>query len=601
MRIYLAIVSSALLLVVGFAPASAATKYSVNQKTLATFGSSATGLTGMQKSQIQATVEANPNAEKFICTGIRYYSQPMSVNIMVRKRAKAACEYAKLLNPSLSTWYQNKPTQARSYAGKVLLTVKTDAEVSGLLSAGYADTEAIPVMPFRFTEGEPCAGATHGSPVVGFLKNGNPGFISCHQLSVWRKAEGAFAIDPVTRKPLVPALVPSKSVFSTSPMVYITPQVSDARPQTALSPEDGFNNIAPCRLVEADTSGRPHMVSGFPMAANRAIMDSEVIVQVIPVDFADYRSGKPPGADIADVTKAVADFWSRMSDGKTKITWRVPSTYYNLPKKAAEYNLSGVFPNFVGDSYDSYVEAAVAASDSDINFSDVDIVLISHAPETPKNTVGTFIAQAGMPGSEMIAKTSEKIVYNTLIQGADWPRNTQNWIHEFGHMLGLTDGGFSGNMGFDVMLHYGNAELTVWNRFVLGIESDSQIHCKTDADTSTHLVSPVAWPGQRTEGIVIPLSSSKAIVVESRRRTGYDALLGKESEGALVYEVDTSGSGNFGDGPFTTLAPDRMTVINEIWSIDAPLKNGESISHAGWTITVKETGAYGDVIEVKKG
>jgi hypothetical protein len=49
----------------------------------------------------------------------------MSVNIMVRKRAKAACEYAKQLNPSLSTWYQNKPTQARSYAGKVLLTVKS--------------------------------------------------------------------------------------------------------------------------------------------------------------------------------------------------------------------------------------------------------------------------------------------------------------------------------------------------------------------------------------------------------------------------------------------------------------------------------------------
>lgn len=76
-----------------------------------------------------AAVEANPNAEKFICTGIRYTSQPMSENIKVRKRAKAACEYAKQLNPNLSTWYQNKPTQARSYAGKVLLTVKSPTEV----------------------------------------------------------------------------------------------------------------------------------------------------------------------------------------------------------------------------------------------------------------------------------------------------------------------------------------------------------------------------------------------------------------------------------------------------------------------------------------
>jgi len=99
--------------------------FTANQRTLATFSGSATGLTSQQMSQVKAAVEANPNAEKFICTGIRYYSQPMSVNIMVRKRAKAACEYAKELNPSLSTWYQNKPTKARSYAGKVLLTIKS--------------------------------------------------------------------------------------------------------------------------------------------------------------------------------------------------------------------------------------------------------------------------------------------------------------------------------------------------------------------------------------------------------------------------------------------------------------------------------------------
>lgn len=79
---------------------SAGTNYSVDQKTLAAFSSSATILTTQQKAQVKAAVDANPDAEKFICTGIRYYSQPTSVNIMVRKRAKAACDYAKQLNPS---------------------------------------------------------------------------------------------------------------------------------------------------------------------------------------------------------------------------------------------------------------------------------------------------------------------------------------------------------------------------------------------------------------------------------------------------------------------------------------------------------------------
>lgn len=99
----------------------------VMQRTLASFSSTATALTTKQKLQVKAAVEANPNATKFICTGIRYVSQPLSENIKVRKRAKAACEYAKELNPKLSTWFQNKPTEARSYAGKVLLTIKSPA------------------------------------------------------------------------------------------------------------------------------------------------------------------------------------------------------------------------------------------------------------------------------------------------------------------------------------------------------------------------------------------------------------------------------------------------------------------------------------------
>ena len=131
--------AASFLLVASFAtPAqSAGAKYKVYQKTLSTFSSTATALTSQQKAQVKAAVEANPDAEKFVCTGIRYYSQPMSINIMVRKRAKAACEYAKELNPNLSTWYQNKPTQARSYAGKVLLTVKSPE--GGNPSASWAN------------------------------------------------------------------------------------------------------------------------------------------------------------------------------------------------------------------------------------------------------------------------------------------------------------------------------------------------------------------------------------------------------------------------------------------------------------------------------
>ena len=127
----------------GLVPAQGATKYVAKQKTLSSFSASATGLTPLQRSQVEQAVEANAYAEKFICTGIRFYQTANSVNITVRKRAKAACDYAKELNPELSTWYQTKPTTSRSHSGRVLLTIRTDAELANLVPSRNAETGSI--------------------------------------------------------------------------------------------------------------------------------------------------------------------------------------------------------------------------------------------------------------------------------------------------------------------------------------------------------------------------------------------------------------------------------------------------------------------------
>jgi M6 family metalloprotease-like protein len=96
----------------------------VVQKTLTSFSGNSITLSSRQKSEIESLVENHPEAEKLICTGIRFESAPMSQNIVIRKRAKAACDYAKQLNPRLSTWFQNKSTKVNGFAGRVLLTLK---------------------------------------------------------------------------------------------------------------------------------------------------------------------------------------------------------------------------------------------------------------------------------------------------------------------------------------------------------------------------------------------------------------------------------------------------------------------------------------------
>jgi M6 family metalloprotease-like protein len=107
-----------------FVPAEVISAAPVVQRTLTPYSAGIVPLSDRQKSEIESLVQSNPAADKFICTGIRLASAPVSENVLVRKRAKAACDYAQTLNPNLSIWFQNKPTTVKSFAGKVLITVK---------------------------------------------------------------------------------------------------------------------------------------------------------------------------------------------------------------------------------------------------------------------------------------------------------------------------------------------------------------------------------------------------------------------------------------------------------------------------------------------
>jgi len=94
------------------------------QRTLTNFTANSTRLTNQQRAEIRAVMAKSAGNGKFICTGIRFINQPVSENIRVRARAKAACDYAKSLNPKLSYWFQTKTTTARNFNGRVIVVSK---------------------------------------------------------------------------------------------------------------------------------------------------------------------------------------------------------------------------------------------------------------------------------------------------------------------------------------------------------------------------------------------------------------------------------------------------------------------------------------------
>ena len=136
-------------------------------------------------------------------------------------------------------------------------------------------------------------------------------------------------------------------------------------------------------------------------------------------------------------------------------------------------------------------------------------------------------------------------------------------------------------------------ETLAWSRWQLGWLDENQIRCVTEPPATVGL-RPVADPGDGIAMAAIPLAAHEVIVIESRRRIGFDAGIdhtepdgarttfpGLATEGVLVYTVDASLPG--GHLPIK-LAGDPGTGQVE----DYPtLSVGESVTMRGYTVTVE--------------
>jgi len=135
-------------------------------------------------------------------------------------------------------------------------------------------------------------------------------------------------------------------------------------------------------------------------------------------------------------------------------------------------------------------------------------------------------------------------------------------------------------------------EMLAWSRWQLGWLDESQIRCVTVPNV-TVVLGPVADPGDAVAMVAVPLSNREVLVVESRRRIGFDA--GREyrddegvegtlpvlaHEGVLVYTVDASRAS--GELP-ARLAGDRGDGLFDEYPL---LTRGQRVTVRGYTITV---------------
>jgi len=582
-------IASTLLLTASFAtPAqSAGVKYSVYQKTLASFSSTATTLTSQQKAQVKAAVEANPDAEKFVCTGIRYYSQPMSINIMVRKRAKAACEYAKQLNPELSTWYQNKPTQARSYAGKVLLTVKSPA----------FDRTGLPV------ENQACI---LGSPMaVGVAADGKLKVLSCAPDGLWHAQFGADPVNQATGE-----IIKTVGSIAEASYIYKTPAAITSAPITAASE---FGSAEPCKIADAGRDGYPmsngqkHFVLGFDVYPERADLRTNARFQVLPIDFSDAPAAEAPGVEWKQYLDETVAFYNRTAGFETDLEFLVPDEYIRMDRTLESYGLVGSISS--GGSwvpkYFDLLNEVLDKVDPQFDFSDLAGVVLMPAFDTPRTLFAGMIAQAEEP-RYLQFPTDEGPILNVLISPGGsgiFEQTFWGWVHELGHLFGLTDvrdvtdptRQDSSYLGIYELMNAPIApELLAWQRWLLGVLEDDQVDCYSGVSSGKTWLRPVASTSLDTKMAVMPISKYKVLVVESRRNMGYDTQLAPKSEGVIAYVVDSTVPYTK-SGMWIIPAPDSKDTD---WRTDAALEVGQSVTYEGWTVEVLESGGFGDLVSI---
>ncbi|WP_419551564.1 cell wall-binding repeat-containing protein [Candidatus Poriferisodalis sp.] len=118
-------------------------------------------------------------------------------------------------------------------------------------------------------------------------------------------------------------------------------------------------------------------------------------------------------------------------------------------------------------------------------------------------------------------------------------------------------------------------EPLAWSRWQMGWLFDSQVRCIVDGSAEVTL-SPVARPGDGVAMAAVPLNAQGALVVESRRPTGYDSHnQGSGDFGVLVYTVDAARISGY--------LPIR--VAGDLYRYPL-LEAGESVTLRGYTVAV---------------
>jgi M6 family metalloprotease-like protein len=271
---------------------------------------------------------------------------------------------------------------------------------------------------------------------------------------------------------------------------------------------------------------------------------------LIPLDFSDLPGEANFKSRIDEQMKLTSKWFDTVSEGKYIVEWVVADKWARLPGKTSDYAISqSVNLNNAANGPKLFKDAMVAA-DPFFNFTGVQTVNFI----LPKGQSFIQESSQGFPWDEAVKNlvTNEGSVSSYSIPGKMFDSdNRQYWsyfAHEFGHAMAIPHVGSSREpnpfLGLDIMGNQDgeSKELSGWLRFVAGWLDDEKVYCQelsTLKNADVTLV-PLSGSGNGVKMVVVPISETKAVVIESRRETKFSCMMPSKRNGVLVYTYDAT-------------------------------------------------------------
>ncbi len=380
------------------------------------------------------------------------------------------------------------------------------------------------------------------------------------------------------------------------------------------APTKQSSNVELCKIKENNSNRRgmlEPLIAGFP-TFNLAQKTGTVKWALIPLDFPDLVGEASFRSRVDDQMTLLSDWFATVSEGKFKVEWVVADKWVRLPNPNSEYkigrsnNLDRV-PNGLKLWND-----AMTQSDKVFDFTGVQTVNFI----LPAGQEFLQVTSQGFPWDAAVKNqvTNEGSVSSFSIAGKFFDQIGKDywayWAHEFGHAMALAHIGssFESNpyMGLDIMSNQDgdSRELSGWMRFVAGWLDDEKVYCKqlSDLESTDITLAPLSSANNGIKMVVIPVSETKAVVIESRRENKFSCQMPTKRDGVLVYTYDaTLSHGENFLKPITPNGryPQKPALCPIEPSLNHILYKGEKISAEGITIEIIDSLNY-DKIRISK-